>query len=451
MATPAARAAAGRAVRAKVPRSAHARFEASDRDPVALLEDQAAGRVPDLLPVRYGRMLRSPLSFYRGSALLMADDLAGTPDTGIRVQLCGDAHLSNFGLFGTPERRLVFDLNDFDETQAGPWEWDVKRLAASLAITAAQNGFSARQRRAVVSGTVERYRLSMAGFAAMGNLTMWYASVDADELRTRFGNKLTGSERRELDKTTRKARRNDSSQAVVKLTRKVGGQLRIDSDAPLLVPIRELVDDGKIIESLTTVVEGYMATLRPDRAGLLREYRIVDAARKVVGVGSVGNRAWVILLIGCDDEDPLMLQAKEAQASVLARYLGPAGYDNQGERVVAGQQRMQAASDMFLGWNRADGRDYYVRQLRDWKGTAVVESMGPTQLGGYGALCGWTLARAHARTGDRFAVAGYLGSGQSFDRAVTEFADAYLDRNDADYRALQKAAQDGRIEARSDL
>ncbi|HYU86499.1 MAG TPA: DUF2252 domain-containing protein [Kribbellaceae bacterium] len=454
--SPADRAARGRALRRQVTRSAHAALDPPDRDPVDLLERQAAGRVPELLPVRYGRMLLSPLSFLRGGALLMAADLAGAPRTGLTVQLCGDAHLSNFGMYGTPERRLVFDVNDFDETMAGPWEWDVKRLAASLAVAAAHRGFTAKQSRRVVLGCVERYRLAMREFARMGHLAVWYTSPNAAAIRAVSA---TRSQRRTIDDATARALRHNSARATVKLTRRVGGLPRIVADPPLIVPIDDLLpgaEHERLLDNLTGMVDDYLVSLRPERADLLRQYRVVDAAHKVVGVGSVGKRAWILLLIGRDARDPLMLQAKEAGPSVLAGFLGAAGYDNEGERVVTGQRMMQTASDIFLGWHRStdlDGvrRDYYLRQLRDWKGSADVEVMDPDSMCGYGALCGWTLARAHARTGDRIAIAAYLGSGDAFERAVTRFAEAYAERNGRDYDALRAAVRSGRVTARTDL
>jgi uncharacterized protein (DUF2252 family) len=457
--TPAERATLGRAVRRTVPRSAHAEFPPPARDPVELLERQAAGRLPDLVPVRYGRMLASPLNFLRGAALPMTVDLAGTPNTGLTAQLCGDAHLGNFGLYGTPERRLVFDVVDFDETHPGPWEWDVKRLATSLAVAAAHRGIDTRQTREIVTGSVARYRLAMREFARMGHLAVWYTTPDTDEIKARFDKQLSSSERRALDRTTARARRNDSTRATVKLTRMVDGLPRIVADPPLIVPVDDLLPGAtheQAMEQLIGLVRDYLVSVRPDRAALVRQYRVVDAARKVVGVGSVGTRAWILLLIGRDSGDPLILQAKEARPSVLEGYADPVGYDHQGERVVTGQQMMQAASDIFLGWHRStdpDGvrRDYYLRQLRDWKGSADLEAMRPRDLHWYGELCGWTLARAHARTGDRIAIAAYLGSGDAFEQAVTRFAESCADQNDRDYEALRAAVRSGRITARPDL
>jgi uncharacterized protein (DUF2252 family) len=455
--TPAERAALGKAARAALPRSDHAAVgtPASTRDPVELLERQAANRVPELVPIRYGRMLASPLGFFRGAATVMAHDLAATPNTGLRAQLCGDAHLSNFGLFASPERRLVFDLNDFDETLPGPWEWDVKRLAASLAIAARDNGVPVADRRRIVLAAVGRYRAAMRDFAESGNLAVWYASVDAEMVSATFAAQLSKGRRKRLARALTKAHGRDHVQALDKLTRLVDGQPRIVADPPLIVPIADLlpgVERDRLTTGLRQLIVRYAQSLPTDRRALIGQYTVVDIARKVVGVGSVGTRAWVLVLLGRDETDPLVLQAKEAQPSVLAQYAGDSEYANEGQRVVAGQRLMQAASDIFLGWQRVGGidggrRDFYVRQLRDWKGAAVVETMTADELAWYGAVCGWTLARAHARSGDRIAIAAYLGGGDVFDRAVAEFAEAYADRNERDYAALAQAANAGRIAA----
>jgi len=462
------RAKIGRQARASVPRSAHAELATPTRDPLHLLETQATDRVPELAEVRYGRMLASPFSFLRGAALLMAHDLAGTPRTGLPLQLCGDVHLANFGLFGTAERRLVFDLNDFDETMTGPWEWDVKRLAASCAVAAGDNDFSVRQRRMVIAACVRRYRLSMREFAGMTNLDVWYARADAEAVGGRFVARLSAAQRRRMTDVVAKARRADSLQAAVNLTRMRHGEPRIIADPPLLVPIDDLrpgIEHSTLLEPLTTLLEDYLVTLRPDRAELLRQYRVVDVAHKVVGVGSVGTRTWIVLLLGRDAGDPLFLQAKAASPSVLSRFLGPSPYAHHGERVVRGQHTMQAASDIFLGWHRADDsgvagssdgaggglRDYYVRQMRDWKASADIAKMSPGALAWYAELCAWSLARAHARSGDRIAIAAYLGSSESFDRAVTTFAELYAVQNERDYRTLAAAVGSGTLAARNDL
>jgi uncharacterized protein (DUF2252 family) len=457
--SPAERAARGKTARAEVPRTSHAKFERPEGwpDPISLLEDQAKSRVPDLVPVRYGRMMVSPFTYYRGAALPMASDLAATPVTGLAVQACGDAHLSNFGLFGSAERRLMFDVNDFDETLPGPWEWDVKRLAASLEVAARGNGFADKQRRDIIMAAVGQYRQAMRQFAGMTNLDVWYARADVDELRKQFDSQLAEEQRRRLDKGLAKARTRDSMQEVAKLTKMVDGEPRIISDPPVLVPIDELLPTETTREGLKAFVNGligqYRRTLETDRRYLLEQYKFCDMARKVVGVGSVGTRCWIALMLGHDDSDPLFLQIKEAEASVLSRFVGASKYKNQGQRVVAGQRLMQTASDIFLGWQHIEAglddkpRDFYVRQLRDWKFSLEIETLIPEGMRMYGALCGWTLARAHARSGDRIAIAAYLGGSDVFDRAITEFAGAYADQNERDHQALVDAVKDGRITA----
>ncbi len=456
--TPAERAAAGKAARAAVPRASHAEVSPPpDRpDPVGLLEEQALSRLPDLVPIRYGRMLASEFSYFRGAALPMAADLAGTPSTGLLVQACGDAHLSNFGLFASPERKLVFDVNDFDESLPAPWEWDVKRLAASLEVAARGNGFARRKRTAIVQAAARQYRLAMREFAGLGNLAVWYAQADVDEVLRNYQDQLRGRQRRALEKAEAKARTRDSRQQLGKLTRTIGGRIRIAADPPLVVPVADLVPaqlGGRITERrLRTLIRSYARSLQADRQVLLSQFELADMARKVVGVGSVGTRCWIVLMLGRDDQDPLFLQVKEAQESVLSRFAGPSPFANQGERVVSGQRLTQAASDIFLGWQRAAGpdgrtRDFYIRQLRDWKYSLPVEAMIPRGMRVYGQVCGWTLARAHARSGDRIAIAAYLGSGDVFDQAVTEFATAYADQNERDYAALAAAEASGRITA----
>jgi uncharacterized protein (DUF2252 family) len=461
--TPAERAALGKAARAEVPRSSHAQFDpASDRpDPLDLLEAQAKTRVPELVPIRYGRMLVSPFTFYRGAAKIMAADLATTPNSGLQVQCCGDAHLSNFGLFASPERRLVFDINDFDETLPGPWEWDVKRLAVSMLVAAQDNGYSARQQEQIVLQTVERYRATMREFAAASNLVVWYAHLDVETVMARYASQFQRRAVKRTEKTIAKARTRDSMSALAKLTQVGdGGRPEIVDQSPLIVPIRRLVSgrsQEEMLDELRTLMRIYRDTLEHDRRMLLEQFELVDFARKVVGVGSVGTRAWIGLLFGRDNTDPLFLQMKEAEASVLEEYLGESEFDNHGQRVVAGQRLMQATSDIFLGWvhqpKGLDGqaRDFYGRQLRDWKGSAEVEQMVPEGMGVYGELCGWTLARAHARSGDRIAIASYLGNGNTFDRAVLEFSKAYAEQNQRDYQRLADAAASGRIDARPGL
>jgi uncharacterized protein (DUF2252 family) len=456
------RAIAGKAARAASPRREHADWEpAPDRpDPVALLECQAVTRVPQLVPIRYGRMLVSPFAFFRGAALPMAADLAPTPTSGITVQLCGDAHLSNFGVFGSPERRLVFDINDFDETHPGPWEWDVKRLAASFAVAGRERGFAAHKRAEIVGEVVREYRTAMRAFASMRNLEVWYAHVDADQLLDALSGELSHRETAGTKAALAKARTRDSMRAYEKLTHLVDGEPRIVSDPPLIVPVEELRGDiaGEDLGRWwTKVFRDYRRTLAPERRLLLDQFDLVHFAHKVVGVGSVGMMAWIALLLGRDGGDPLFLQIKEAQPSVLEEFLGASAFDNCGQRVIVGQRLMQTASDTFLGWKRiarfAGGgrRDFYVRQLHDWKGSADVDRMRPGDMSAYGRLCGWTLARAHARSGDRIAIAAYLGSGTTFDDAIVTFSERYADQNERDYQALVDAVQSGRIEAQTGL
>ncbi|MER5360835.1 DUF2252 domain-containing protein [Streptomyces sp. NPDC002785] len=454
-ATPEQRAARGKAARRDTPRSSHAEFEPpADRpDPLDILEAQSAARVSGLVPIRYGRMTESPLHFYRGAASIMASDLATTGDSGIRAQLCGDAHLLNFGLLASPERNLLFDINDFDETLPGPWEWDVKRLAASFAVAGRANGFTDRERADIVPATVRSYRESMIRFAGMRNLDVWYARIDIERLRTLTSGQLAKGGRKNLARAAAKARTRDSLQAFDKLTETVDGQPRIAADAPLLVPVADLLPDverNALQELFRGLIGRYGRSLPSDRRTLLADFRFVDMARKVVGVASVGTRCWIILLLGRDGDDPLLLQAKEADTSVLAPHAGASIYRNQGERVVAGQRLMQAASDIFLGHARVDGmdgrrRDFYVRQLRDWKGGVEPTDMAPTGMRVLGEVCGATLARAHARSGDRIAIAAYLGRGRAFDRALAYFAEKYADQNERDHRALVDAVRAGRL------
>jgi uncharacterized protein (DUF2252 family) len=460
---PADRAARGKAARASVPRDSHEVFDPGpDRpDPLALLREQEMSRLPELVPVRHGRMMVSPFSYYRGAALPMASDLAGTPVSGLAVQACGDAHLSNFGVFGSAERRLVFDVNDFDETLPGPWEWDVKRLAASMEVAARDSGFPGKDRRAIVMATVASYRQAMRDFAGMSNLAVWYAHLDMDEAQAQFESQMRKRQRKAVAKGMAKARTRDSMQEVAKLTRMVDGRPRIISDPPLLVPIDDLVPqdrDRRAFESqLADLISKYRRTLASDRRFLLDQFEFADMARKVVGVGSVGTRCWIMLMLGRDDSDPLFLQVKEAEESVLSRFVGASEYADQGQRVVAGQRLMQASSDIFLGWQRSEAgldgqaRDFYVRQLRDWKYSIDIETLVPRGMRLYGQLCGWTLARAHARSGDRIAIAAYLGGSDVFDEAIGRFAAAYADQNQRDYEALVAAVSSGRISAARDI
>jgi uncharacterized protein (DUF2252 family) len=458
--SPDERAAAGKAARRDAPRSSHGEWQAaSDRaDPVDLLERQAETRVPELVPIRYGRMLVSPFTFYRGAAAIMAGDLAGTPRSGFDVQLCGDAHLENFGAFAAPDRELVFDVNDFDETLPGPWEWDLKRLAASFAVAARGRGFDEGEMGPIVTTAVAKYREAMRRFAEMRNLDVWYARVDVSSLIDHFQSEATRKEMKRVEKGLAKARAKDSLRAFSKLTHEVDGEPRIISDPPLIVPLEDLLPEqaNQIDDRLQVLLTAYRATLADDRRRLVDRFRYVHTARKVVGVGSVGTRAFIVLLIGRDREDPLFLQAKEAEASVLEPHIAPSEYEQPGQRVVEGQRLMQAASDVFLGWLTADGPDgvqrhFYLRQLWDQKGSVAVESMEPHQMIAYAEVCGITLARAHARSGDRFAIAGYLGGGDVFDRALADFAESYADQNERDYRALKAAVDDGRVRAEEGL
>ena len=456
--------ASGKEARARVPRESHATFEPGpDRpDPVALLQEQAKTRVPELVPIRYGRMLVSPFTFFRGAALVMASDLSTTPCSGLTAQLCGDAHLSNFGVFASPERRLVFDCNDFDETNPGPWEWDVKRLAASVVIAGRTRGHPKAVRAAAIMALGQTYRESMRQMATLSNLDVWYFHVDASEVITQLqsqaatsGSKKQAQMAATATKLVAKAQTKDSLRALGKLTHVVDGKREIISDPPLIVPLEELfpeVQYEQVAEMFRDLLHRYRQSLSTDRRHLLEEYRFSQIARKVVGVGSVGTRAWVILMHGASNQDVLFLQAKEAEASVLERFTKKSVYGNHGARVVAGQRLMQAASDIFLGWQRTDGidgvsRDYYVRQLQDWKGSIDTDTVLPQGLEAYGKLCALTLARAHARSGDRFAMAAYLGNNAAFEKALAKFAESYADQNERDYEAFAGACKTGRLHA----
>jgi uncharacterized protein (DUF2252 family) len=452
-------AALGRAARRAAPRSSHADWEpAADRqDPVSLLEAQASSRVQELLPIRYGRMLATPFTFYRGAAAIMAADLADTPTSGIQTQLVGDAHLSNFGAFAAPDRSLVFDANDFDETLPGPWEWDLKRLVASCAVAGRDRGFSRRERREVARAATRSYREAMRAFAGMRAIDVWYQRLDVDDLIRRWQSQVSKQRRKSAERLAAKARTKDSLKAFSKLTEVVDGEPRFRSDPPLLVPMRELQeagDDRDLMDEIQHLLRDYRRSLAPYRRRLLDRYRAVDVARKLVGVGSVGNRAWAVLLLGPGGAgDPLFLQVKEAGASVLEPYSGAPRTRTQGRRVVEGQQLMQAAGDILLGHLRVteglDGltRDFYVRQLWDSKGSAEIELMDARTMRVYAEVCGWTLARAHARSGEPAAIAAYAGGGEKLDVALAEFAERYADQNERDHAALASAARDGRITA----
>ena len=459
--TPGERAARGKAARAVASRSAHGEWEpATDRrDPVELLEEQAATRVRELVPIRYGRMLVSSFTFFRGAAYPMAADLASAPRTGLDVQLCGDAHLSNFGGFAAPDRRLVFSINDFDETLPGPFEWDVKRLVASFAVAGRDRGFDARQRRSINRTVTRSYREAIRGFSEMSNLELWYSRIDVEEIAALAAGQGTGKQRKRFERNLAKARSKDSLRAFTKLTEIVDGEPRIASDPPLIVPIEDVVsgvERSELEEFVREVIRSYRRTLSADRRQLLERFRYVHSARKVVGVGSVGTRAWIVLMLGRDENDPLFLQLKEAQPSVLEPFLGKSAYANHGQRVVEGQRLTQAASDIMLGWIRMtayDGvsRDFYMRQLWDGKGSALVDLMNPPAMTVYAEVCGHALAKAHARSGDAIAIASYLGAGDSFDRALASFAEAYADQNERDYNALREAVSSGRVASETGL
>jgi uncharacterized protein (DUF2252 family) len=450
------RAATGKSMRRRVPLEAHAELDGrgSNSDPVKLLEQQSADRVPELIPIRYGRMLVSPFTFYRGAALIMATDLAQGPRTDLTAQICGDAHLSNFGVFASPERQLVFDLNDFDETHPGPFEWDVKRLAASLEIAGRDNEFSRKKRRQVVLTAVESYRQAMQDFAGQTNLEVWYANLTVQPGMPALSAVQSKATRRSLRADLEKARTRDSLGSLKKLTESVGKELRFVSQPPLIVPARELPLDDETSADLagwmSNVLAEYSQTLPSDRRHLVSQYKFVDIARKVVGVGSVGTRAWVLLMRGIDQGDPLILQAKEATASVLEGYTGGSLFDSHGQRVVEGQRLMQAYGDIMLGWHHFPDSvrpDYYVRQLRDWKGSFDVATLDHQALAIYAKYCAWTLARAHARSGDRVAIAAYIDDKDAFDQAIADFSVAYADKNERDFARLQEAASVGTIAA----
>ncbi|TWD83205.1 uncharacterized protein (DUF2252 family) [Kribbella amoyensis] len=460
------RAASGKAARADVPRSAHSEFKPGDqRNPVGLLLSQDETRVPELVPIRHGRMLASPFAFFRGAALVMAADLSTTPTSGLRTQLCGDAHLSNFGAYASPERRLVFDINDFDETLPGPFEWDVKRLATSFVVAGRDNGFGRKQCRKAALASVTSYREAIRDFARQPILAVWYAHLDVEEVVASYRASLSARQLKQrkdrfkrADSVVAKAHSHDRLQAIGKLTRPAEGRRRIVSDPPLIVPVENLagVDTDFVFTRLRDLVLAYRETLQSDRGHLLDHFTLSDIAHKVVGVGSVGTRAWILLMESTVENDALLLQAKQAGPSVLSGFAGTSEYENQGHRVVAGQRVMQATSDIFLGWLRTitpEGTedDYYVRQLRDWKLSADIAELSPKDLHRYAELCGWTLARAHARAGDRFAIAAYLGKSEAFDHAVADFAESYADQNELDHQALADAIASGRATASTGL
>ena len=443
-----------------MPRKSHGEWTPpADRHPIELLEAQATSRVAELVPIRYGRMAVSPFTFYRGAANVMAADLNAEPHSGLDVQLCGDAHLSNFGGFASAERSLVFDLNDFDETLPGPFEWDVKRLVASFEVAGRDLGLEEPARTALVASTTKSYRDAIRSFATMTNLDVWYLQLDVDQIVARWGAEASNKALKNLQRTVTKAESKDRLKALAKLTREVDGELQFISDPPLIVPVEEVFSDMAAQEVHTAIQQAlrmYRRTLSGDRRHLLESYRFVHLARKVVGVGSVGMRSWVALLVGRDNTDPLFLQVKEATASVMEPYLKKSTYNNHGQRVVEGQRLMQATGDIFLGWQRVDGadgqkHDYYMRQLWDWKASANIEAMTPELLNFYGQVCGWTLARAHAKSGDAIAIGEYLGTSASFDNAMAAFASAYADQNERDFAELTAAIAAGRITAQAGI
>jgi uncharacterized protein (DUF2252 family) len=457
-ASAAEREAHGKTLRRTVPLEQHGTWSPSPKrdDPIAILERQSAERLPDLVPIRYGRMVASPFAFYRGGAALMAADLAGTPTSGLQVQLCGDAHLMNFGLFETPERSLIFGLNDFDETLPGPFEWDVKRLAASMEVAARDLQLGHAERSTAVLATLAAYRKGMAGFAAMRDLDVWYARLPAKDLQARLEASASGKDGKEVERQVQRSLRRDHLRAFDRLLRVEGGEIRFASEPPLLVPAEELLDDEqrkRYVDAMRAFLTQYRQGLAPHLRALMERYRFVHMARKVVGVGSVGLRSWVVLFLGRDPSDPLLLQLKEAQHSTLEPWVSaPVRYDCQGRRVVEGQRFMQVASDPLLGWYRLhafDGKfhDFYVRQLWDGKASIDVGKLSPAGLSAYGEACGWTLARGHARSGDRIAIAAYLGDGDAFDRAVAAFAVAYAEVNRTDHERLVAAIDKGRVSA----
>jgi uncharacterized protein (DUF2252 family) len=452
------RAERGRQARAEVPRSSHGEWQPADdrADVIEILEGQAETRVPELVPIRYGRMMVSPATFFRGAAAVMAADLAEGPTTGLDAQLCGDAHMANFGGFASPERSLVFDLNDFDETLRGPFELDLKRLVASVEIYARERGTERAARRKLVRSTVSQYREAMRRFATMGNLELWYLRLDEAAITEALRAQAFTRQARRVQEAGIKARRKDSTRAFEKLARTTEGEPRIVSDPPLIVPVHELLPEAEAQEiegTMRELLEQYTSCLVGDRRRLLERYRYADLARKVVGVGSVGTRCWIVLLTGRDEGDPLFLQCKEAQTSVLSQSCGESPFPNQGQRVVEGQRMMQASSDIFLGWLRTDNnpdgveRDFYIRQLWDWKLSPDIEAMEPKGMEAYARICGWSLAHAHARSGDAVALGAYVGSGEQLDRAMSAFAEAYADQNEADHRALLKAVRTKRLKA----
>lgn len=439
------RLAAGKALREKFPRTSHGKWIVPQNrpDPIELLKQTDAGRVPELLPIRYDRMRQSPFAFLRGAAALMASDLARTPATGLRVQACGDCHVANFGGFGSPERRLVFDINDFDETLPAPWEWDVKRLAASGVLASRQLDLSESNCADAARSVARSYREHMRDYAEMRALETWYSHLDAEVF---IDEAKTGASKKKWATSEKAAARQTAEHIFPSITHEEDGHRRIIDQPPLVDHPAGFARAGKHVRDM---FERYRRTLTEDRRVILDRYHIVDIARKVVGIGSVGTRCAVALLMAGQD-DPLFLQFKEARTSVLAPYAGKSRYENQGERVVTGQRMLQSISDVFLGWARDDqGHDFYFRQLRDMRMKIDVDAMSRQDWFEYLDICGWTLARAHARTGDAARIAGYLGKNETFDDALAKFAVAYADQTERDYAALVKAIRAKRLPARS--
>jgi uncharacterized protein (DUF2252 family) len=444
----------GKAARRRAGRSSHAtlRVPPDRRDPIGLLEEQARGRDPRLVSLRYSRMAVSPYAYYRGAAVVMASDLAASPTTGLVAQLCGDAHVANFGVFGSQHGGLFFDIADYDETAPGPWEWDVKRLAASVQIAGRESLFSGRERKEAVRGTLRSYREAMTGFAHRSMLEVWRSELDSADLLSRFEFLLDRERTSVAWHVATKAGAHESYRGSDQILRMVGDEIRISSDPPLVVPIEELgqkAPGGPELRWLRRLIRSYAGSLQPGLRHLLDEYRVAHLARHVTGVAGAASDTWIALLLDETDRMPLLLQIRRAEGPVLERFGSKGVFSNQAQRVVYGQRLIQVGSDDFLGWQRdgRDGRerDYYIRRLPDWRGSVEAAGITPAALELWGRMCGWTLARAHARTGDRIALASYLGRSDAFETAIDKFARSYADHNERDYEAFEKAVRKGRI------